>query len=77
MNVVVRWSLYICIWNLWTRTVQVVDAMRQTVTNMLGTLPPQFFDIHVSTVKRTLCPHPMSSSYLLLCRVCKFFTCEL
>lgn len=33
---------------------QVVDAMRQTVTNMLGTLPPQFFDIHVSTVAENL-----------------------
>jgi hypothetical protein len=29
---------------------QVVEAMRQTVTNMLGTLPPQFFDVRVSTV---------------------------
>ncbi len=27
-----------------------VEAMRQTVTNMLGTLPPQFFDVRVSTV---------------------------
>lgn len=53
--------------------VQVVDAMRQTVTNMLGTLPPQFFDIHVSTVKRTLCP-------FLICYYVEFhklFTCEL
>ncbi|XP_018683065.2 uncharacterized protein LOC103979640 isoform X2 [Musa acuminata AAA Group] len=28
---------------------QVVDAMRQTVTNMIGTLPPQFFAITVTT----------------------------
>ncbi|KAL2631796.1 hypothetical protein R1flu_016482 [Riccia fluitans] len=33
---------------------QVVDAMRQTVTNMLGTLPPQFFEITVSTVAENL-----------------------
>ncbi|KAG6549309.1 hypothetical protein Mapa_009295 [Marchantia paleacea] len=33
---------------------QVVDAMRQTVTNMLGTLPPQFFEISVSTVAENL-----------------------
>jgi hypothetical protein len=33
---------------------QVVEAMRQTVTNMLGTLPPQFFDIHVSTIAENL-----------------------
>jgi len=31
---------------------QVVDAMRQTVTNMLGTLPPQFFKVTVSMVRR-------------------------
>ncbi|CAN1163169.1 hypothetical protein LINPERPRIM_LOCUS32519 [Linum perenne] len=29
---------------------QVVDAMRQTVTNMIGSLPPQFFTVTVSTV---------------------------
>ncbi|KAK7839506.1 udp-galactose/udp-glucose transporter 3 [Quercus suber] len=28
---------------------QVVDAMRQTVTNMIGTLPPQFFAVTVTT----------------------------
>ncbi|XP_024388591.1 uncharacterized protein [Physcomitrium patens] len=33
---------------------QVVDAMRQTVTNMLGSLPPQFFNIHVSTIAENL-----------------------
>jgi len=27
---------------------EVVDAMRQTITNMLGTLPPQFFDVSIS-----------------------------
>jgi hypothetical protein len=32
-------------------TFQVVDAMRQTVTNMIGTLPPQFFAVTVSTVR--------------------------
>lgn len=31
-------------------TAQVVDAMRQTVTNMIGTLPPQFFAVTVTTV---------------------------
>ena len=29
---------------------QVVEAMRQTVTNMIGTLPPQFFAVTVTTV---------------------------
>nr|AFK33723.1 unknown [Lotus japonicus] len=29
---------------------QVVDAMRQTVTNMIGTLPPQFFAVTITTV---------------------------
>jgi len=33
---------------------QVVDAMRQTVTNMLGTLPPQFFQVTISTVGENL-----------------------
>lgn len=33
---------------------QVVEAMRQTVTNMLGTLPPQFFAVTVSTVAENL-----------------------
>jgi hypothetical protein len=33
---------------------QVVDAMRQTVTNMLGTLPPQFFDVSVATIGENL-----------------------
>ncbi|KAI0514019.1 hypothetical protein KFK09_010052 [Dendrobium nobile] len=28
---------------------QIVDAMRQTVTNMIGTLPPQFFAVTVTT----------------------------
>jgi len=33
---------------------QVVDAMRQTITNMLGTLPPQFFEVTISTVGENL-----------------------
>ncbi|XAR64256.1 hypothetical protein NMG60_11024526 [Bertholletia excelsa] len=33
---------------------QVVDAMRQTVANMIGTLPPQFFAVTVSTVAENL-----------------------
>ncbi|CAA0812482.1 Unknown protein [Striga hermonthica] len=33
---------------------QVVDAMRQTVTNMIGTLPSQFFAVTVSTVAENL-----------------------
>ncbi|KAL3505483.1 hypothetical protein ACH5RR_035324 [Cinchona calisaya] len=33
---------------------QVVDAMRQTVTSMIGTLPPQFFAIAVTTVAENL-----------------------
>ncbi|KAK1304962.1 hypothetical protein QJS10_CPB11g02120 [Acorus calamus] len=33
---------------------QVVDAMRHTVTNMIGTLPPQFFAITVTTVAENL-----------------------
>ncbi|GMY28112.1 DUF760 domain-containing [Fagus crenata] len=33
---------------------QVVDAMRQTVTNMIGTLPPQFFTVTVTTVAENL-----------------------
>ncbi|XP_042507141.1 uncharacterized protein LOC122083407 isoform X2 [Macadamia integrifolia] len=33
---------------------QVIDAMRQTVTNMIGTLPPQFFAVTVSTVAENL-----------------------
>jgi hypothetical protein len=33
---------------------QVVDAMRQTVTNMIGTLPPQFFAVTVTTVAANL-----------------------
>eukprot|EP00897_Mesotaenium_endlicherianum_P008616 jgi/Mesen1/7783/ME000408S06894 len=32
----------------------VVEAMRQTVTNMLGTLPPQFFEVTVTTVGENL-----------------------
>ncbi|KAL2501143.1 Uncharacterized protein Fot_34991 [Forsythia ovata] len=32
----------------------VVDAMRQTVTNMIGTLPPQFFALRVTTVAKNL-----------------------
>jgi Protein of unknown function (DUF760) len=31
-----------------------VDAMRQTITNMLGTLPPQFFDVRISAVGENL-----------------------
>ncbi|XP_065848000.1 uncharacterized protein [Euphorbia lathyris] len=33
---------------------QVVDAMRQTVTNMIGTLPPQFFSVTITTVAENL-----------------------
>ncbi|KAF8377719.1 hypothetical protein HHK36_031103 [Tetracentron sinense] len=33
---------------------QVVDAMRHTVTNMIGTLPPQFFSVTVTTVAESL-----------------------
>ncbi|XP_059278885.1 uncharacterized protein LOC132033046 [Lycium ferocissimum] len=33
---------------------QVVEAMRQTVTNMIGTLPPQFFAITVTSVAENL-----------------------
>ncbi|KAK9270188.1 hypothetical protein L1049_025764 [Liquidambar formosana] len=33
---------------------QVVDAMRQTVTNMIGTLPPQFFAVTVTTVAENI-----------------------
>ncbi|CAI9117074.1 OLC1v1018398C1 [Oldenlandia corymbosa var. corymbosa] len=33
---------------------QVVDAMRLTVTNMIGTLPPQFFAVTVTTVAENL-----------------------
>ncbi|OEL18563.1 hypothetical protein BAE44_0020417 [Dichanthelium oligosanthes] len=32
----------------------VVEAMRQTVTNMIGTLPPQFFAVTVTTVAENL-----------------------
>ncbi|KAK9164964.1 hypothetical protein Scep_000155 [Stephania cephalantha] len=32
----------------------VVDAMRHTVTNMIGTLPPQFFAVTVTTVAENL-----------------------
>ncbi|KAF9622236.1 hypothetical protein IFM89_030278 [Coptis chinensis] len=33
---------------------QVVEAMRQTVSNMIGTLPPQFFAVTVTTVAENL-----------------------
>ncbi|WOL13188.1 hypothetical protein Cni_G21957 [Canna indica] len=33
---------------------QVVDAMRQTVTNMIGSLPPKFFSVTVTTVAENL-----------------------
>ncbi|XP_021732224.1 uncharacterized protein LOC110699042 [Chenopodium quinoa] len=33
---------------------QVVEAMRQTVTNMIGSLPPQFFSVTVTTVAENL-----------------------
>ncbi|XP_074571750.1 uncharacterized protein LOC141828251 [Curcuma longa] len=33
---------------------QVVDAMRQTVTNIIGTLPPQFFAVTFTTVAENL-----------------------
>ncbi|GAB2243562.1 hypothetical protein Droror1_Dr00023690 [Drosera rotundifolia] len=33
---------------------QVVDAMRQTITNMIGTLPPQFFAVTVTTVAENI-----------------------
>ena len=31
-----------------TVTTQVVDAMRQTITNILGTLVPEFFEVSIS-----------------------------
>ncbi|KAK8956418.1 hypothetical protein KSP40_PGU019842 [Platanthera guangdongensis] len=33
---------------------KVVDAMRETVTNMIGTLPPQFFAVTITTVAENL-----------------------
>ncbi|KAK7283450.1 hypothetical protein RIF29_12972 [Crotalaria pallida] len=33
---------------------QVVGAMRETVTNMIGTLPPQFFAVTITTVAENL-----------------------
>ena len=33
---------------------QVVDAMRTTISNMVGVLPPQHFNVTVSTVGETL-----------------------
>ena len=33
---------------------EVVDAMRETVTSMIGTLPPQFFEVTVTTVAENL-----------------------
>ena len=33
---------------------QVADAMRVTIANMLGTLPPQFFSVTVSTATENL-----------------------
>ncbi|KAE9609460.1 hypothetical protein Lal_00020242 [Lupinus albus] len=33
---------------------QVVGAMRETVTNMIGTLPPQFFSVTITTVAENL-----------------------
>lgn len=33
---------------------QVVDAMRTTISNMVGVLPPQLFDVTVSTVGESL-----------------------
>ena len=33
---------------------QVVDAMRTTISNMVGVLPPQLFDVTVSTVGENL-----------------------
>lgn len=33
---------------------QVVDAMRETITNMIGTLPPQFFAVTITTVAENL-----------------------
>lgn len=33
---------------------QVVEAMRQTVSNMLGTLPPQFFEVTVTSLGENL-----------------------
>ncbi|WZY77884.1 uncharacterized protein LOC103847682 [Brassica rapa] len=38
----------------------VVDAMRQTVTNMIGTLPPQFFAVTVTSVAENLAQLMMS-----------------
>ncbi|GMH33265.1 hypothetical protein BSKO_01099 [Bryopsis sp. KO-2023] len=33
---------------------QVIEAMRHTITNMLGSLPPQFFDVRISTMGENL-----------------------
>lgn len=33
---------------------QVVDAMRTTISNMVGVLPPHLFDVTVSTVGESL-----------------------
>ncbi|KAJ4888837.1 hypothetical protein Rs2_28585 [Raphanus sativus] len=38
----------------------VVDAMRHTVTNMIGTLPPQFFSVTVTSVAENLAQLMMS-----------------
>ncbi|CAH2046907.1 unnamed protein product [Thlaspi arvense] len=38
----------------------VVDAMRQTVTNMIGTLPPQFFAVTITSVAENLAQLMMS-----------------
>ncbi|CAN8277040.1 unnamed protein product [Cochlearia groenlandica] len=38
----------------------VVDAMRQTVTNMIGTLPPQFFSVTITSVAENLAQLMMS-----------------
>ncbi|KAL1192011.1 hypothetical protein V5N11_014119 [Cardamine amara subsp. amara] len=38
----------------------VVEAMRQTVTNMIGTLPPQFFAVTVTSVAENLAQLMMS-----------------
>ncbi len=36
------------------RAAQVVDAMRSTISGMLGTLPPQFFDVSVNASGESL-----------------------
>ena len=47
---------------------QVVDAMRTTISGMLGTLPPQYFDVSVNTSSESLASLMLSvlmTGYLL------------